>query len=247
MNLRLQQLTNLLFPRYCHFCSTSLDQGHLCQPCRLSLPRITPPYCSHCGESYDGAITRDFQCPNCLDLHYAFDFSCSSLLANKDSRSLVHSLKYQRKIYLAKELAKMATEAFLHDSRYRSLESESILVPVPLHRQRHQWRHFNQAAEITHFLSKELHLPSLDLLKRTRHTVNQAKLTRKERLKNLKGIFQLKTQAFSRSISHQLKEKPHIILIDDVFTTGATAHECAKALKQHPEVEKVVVLTAVRG
>jgi len=218
MNLRLQQLTNLLFPRYCHFCSTSLDQGHLCQPCRLSLPRITPPYCSHCGESYDGAITRDFQCPNCLDLHYAFDFSCSSLLANKDSRSLVHSLKYQRKIYLAKELAKMATEAFLHDSRYRSLESESILVPVPLHRQRHQWRHFNQA-----------------------------KLTRKERLKNLKGIFQLKTQAFSRSISHQLKEKPHIILIDDVFTTGATAHECAKALKQHPEVEKVVVLTAVRG
>jgi len=90
-------------------------------------------------------------------------------------------------------------------------------------------------------------MPMLDLLKRTTNNVNQAKLTRKKRLQNLKGIFKLKTMAQQPKTLDLLKQRPNIILIDDVFTTGATAHECATTLKQHPQIEKVIVLTAVRG
>lgn len=113
------------------------------------------------------------------------------------------------------------------------------LVPVPLHARRLRERRFNQSAELARTLAKLSGLPVLDLLHRSRYTTAQATLTRKQRLENLAGAFTLKPRAPQNIPSH-------ILLVDDVFTTGSTAHECALALKK-AGAHRIAVLTVARG
>jgi ComF family protein len=106
-------------------------------------------------------------------------------------------------------------------------------------------RGFNQSWEICQRLSQMTGIPSAEVLRRTRHTGPQASLHRRQRLENLRGVFAMKRQLPWIKQS-QLKGR-RILLVDDVLTTGATAHECARVLKRDAGVEKVVVITVARG
>lgn len=235
---------DFLFPPACHLCKAALRDGrYLCPACTKALPRVLPPLCRQCGLPFDGALPDFIQCPNCQERDFAFDFARAALLARDDARELVHAFKYQRRLHLHRELALLAAEV-LEDERFAEDPSTPwTLVPVPLHWRRQQWRWFNQAQELARTLGRLRGLPYLSALRRTRSTTQQTLLTRAQRLDNLRGAFRLSHREQRR---HQLRGRS-VLLIDDVFTTGSTAHECARVLKEDAGAEKVVVLTALRG
>lgn len=114
-----------------------------------------------------------------------------------------------------------------------------LIVPVPLHPKKLRERQFNQSEVLASYLAKRLDKKIVkDKVKRIKYTMPQTELKRDERIKNVDGAFLAKD-------GHDLKGKT-ILLIDDVFTTGATLHECAKALK-NAGAKKVVAFALARG
>jgi ComF family protein len=233
---------DFLYPPSCHLCRAPLRDGrYLCADCHENLPRITSPLCRQCGLSFDGTQDDPASCPNCRGRSFAFDFARSALLARDGARELVHAFKYERRLHLHRELAGLAAEA-MEDERLGPA-SDWVLVPVPLHWRRQQWRWFNQAHELARGLAKLHDLPLRRALKRSRYTTQQTLLSRGQRLQNLKGAFRLSQSEKRREF---LRGRA-VLLVDDVFTTGSTAHECARILREEAGAEKVVVLTALRG
>lgn len=236
-------LLDLLYPPSCVLCEASLADGRaLCEDCGKTLPRLEKPFCDSCGQPYEGQITGPFDCPNCGGMRFAFDFARPAMRRDDRTLEMIHRLKYRREIHLAGDLGGLMTGAFDDPRLARAMKERWPLVPVPLHRKRMRWRHFNQAAEIARALGRQTGLPLLHGLKRLRSTSTQTALGRKQRLVNLRGAF-----ALTRAGRRCLADKPTgVLLIDDVLTTGSTAHECARTLKR-AGIKQVLVLTVMRG
>ena len=234
------KILDLIYPAACHLCECSLSNGrHLCTPCANKLHYIEPPFCTNCGECYDGNIETDFICPNCHQLEFDFDFARAAIHSEAGGRDLVHDFKYMRQIHLASELARLM-ETALEDSRFSPYQKDGFFVPVPLFWIRQRKRRFNQAEEIGKTLSARTDIPLHNALRRTRNTKTQTRFSRAKRLENLKSAFTLKS-SYKKQIQGQ-----RIILLDDVFTTGSTANECAKVLKS-AGAKNIAVLTVLRG
>jgi ComF family protein len=232
-----------LYPPVCGVCEESLTHGRaLCEGCDHDLPRLAEPFCESCGEMFDGKIERSFACPNCKNLSFSFEFARPAMVRDDRTLDLIHRLKYNREIHLAAELGRLASESFADPRLAPALEDGWPLVPVPLHRRRQQWRHFNQAEEIARALSLHTGLPMLHALRRTRRTDTQTQLSRKQRMENLRGAFAL-TRLGRRWLA---SKNVGAVLVDDVFTTGSTVHECAKVLRK-AGFRRVVVVTVMRG
>ncbi|WAC19689.1 ComF family protein [Luteolibacter sp. SL250] len=230
-----------LYPSVCAVCDEVQRGGRaLCGACDAELPRLVPPFCSRCGEHFEGSIDGEFTCPNCSNLKFSFEFARPAMMLDERTRTMIHRLKYGRGIHLAAELGRLAAEG-LEDPRFqRALEEKWPLVPVPLHARRQAWRHFNQAEEIARAVGKISGLPVLRALRRVRMTEAQTHLTRAQRLKNLRGAFDV------RGGGADWPRKEGAILVDDVFTTGSTVDACAKALRK-AGFRSVLVLTVMRG
>jgi ComF family protein len=114
----------------------------------------------------------------------------------------------------------LATFFYFHRARFEDIDA---IVPVPLHPRRHAERGFNQAELIAHIAADFIGKPVATTLRRTRYTENQAKLPKEEREKNIAG-------AFARHRGADAAGK-RVLLVDDVYTTGATMQECARVLK----------------
>jgi competence protein ComFC len=237
------RLLDWLYPPECALCGESLREGRaLCGDCHATLPRLKPPFCEVCGETFDGQIETIATCPNCRDLSFAFEFARPVLAHDERSRELIHRLKYGREIHLVDELGRIAAEAFDDPRLAGAKAARWPLVPVPLHWLRHQHRHFNQSAEIVRSLARATGLPVLHALKRGRRTGTQTRLTRHQRLENLRGAFSL--TRMGRKFAAPGADG--VVLVDDVFTTGSTVHECARALRRGG-VQNVIVVTVMRG
>jgi ComF family protein len=136
-------------------------------------------------------------------------------------RQAIHQLKYRGKLHLTQPLLRLALEHF--DAHFPGTVFDAI-VPVPLHRERLMQREFNQATVLAKGLSHDLHVPILErLLVRVRSTRPQVELSGSERRQNVK-------QAFAVTEVAALKDKK-MLVVDDVFTTGATLGEIARTLK----------------
>lgn len=242
-------LLDLLYPRRCEVCDRSLEAKRqsaarwLCDTCLDHLPRIAPPFCQICGESYEGAGTDEFRCGNCADLKLHFDFAVAPYRAEESVRFMVHRFKYQHRIDLRGVLACLLMRT-LEDRRLRELgKSEWTVVPVPLHHARERERQYNQAWELCREFSRMSGFPALNAMRRVRPTTSQASLSRNQRIENLRGAFTLRNAvAKSKALNGR-----NILLVDDVLTTGSTASECARVLRRDGAVEKVVVITVARG
>jgi competence protein ComFC len=236
------RILDFLYPALCELCQKSLQNGRsICSSCAGQLPRIREPFCKNCGEMFEGKIDGDFECQNCLGETHDFHFARASLKGLTLPFHLVHSLKYRRRFFLARDLAGFLKETWEDEPRFGELGPHAILIPVPLHWRRQQFRQGNQAYELAREMGKQTGLTCLSALKRTRSTRTQTKLNRKQRLSNLRGAFRIKKGSLEKL------RGAHVILIDDVFTTGATAHECTRILKHEGKVSKVAILTLVRG
>ena len=235
------RIFDLIYPCACRFCGCELRGGtYLCDACKAGLPRLQAPFCAKCGEMFDGEIDAEFDCPNCLGAEFAFEFVRPAMALGPQTRELIHDLKYHRGVHLARDLAGLAILAFDDPRLQPALAGAWPLVPVPLHWRRLRARHFNQAEEIARALSLLTGLPVVRALKRTRSTSTQTRLSRQERQKNLHGAFALTRRG------KMLAGAPAAVLIDDVFTTGSTVHECARVLRQ-AGLQKVIVVTVMRG
>jgi ComF family protein len=203
---------------------------------------LVEPFCQTCGEAFHGLIDGHFACPNCQNLRFSFSFARPATVRDERTLDLIHRLKYGRQIHLAAELGRLASQAFTDPRLAIAQTNQWPLVPVPLHRSRLRQRHFNQASEISRSLSKVIGLPILHALRRVRNTETQTQLSRKQRMENLSGAFEV-----TRRGRGWIENSPDgAVLVDDVLTTGSTVDECAKTLRR-AGFQEVYVVTVMRG
>lgn len=227
----------LLVPPCCAICGA--DTGprvHLCARCAGDVRRIEAPRCERCSQPFDGAITDAFTCDNCGGREVHYECAVAPYLASGSVRELIHRFKYRSDMYLIRTLGAWIAEA-LSDPRIVSRPVD-VFVPVPLHHVRFREREFNQAADLSAFLSRESDIPTRSLLRRVRYTTTQTRLSREERMENLRGAFQVR---HTRHVSDR-----NIVLVDDVFTTGSTVEECSRVLLR-AGAASVRVVTVARG
>lgn len=203
---------DLLFPKRCVSCGKF--GAYICAACFLKIDLVEYPVCPVCERQAIGGKTH----PGCKK-RFGLDGLAVACRYRGPVRKAVQKIKYR----FAADIHKILVD-FIADSIWRfSLPKNIILVPIPLHRLRKNWRGFNQAELLTRDLAKRFGEDFLcGLLVRTVDTKTQVGLSRDERRENIKGAF---------SVSRKLKGQ-NIILVDDVFTTGSTMMEAAKVLKK---------------
>jgi ComF family protein len=155
-------------------------------------------------------------------------------------REAIHRLKYQEKTALAPRLAPFLAETITTDAALQAFKPDWI-VPIPLHPRRLRQRGYNQSFLLARELGRSLEVPVAQLLQRQRNTPPQVGLKRADRAKNIKDAFIIDGAAFAGIGG----SRRCFLLIDDVFTTGATLNEAAHILKKAGATE-VCALTLAR-
>ena len=212
---------SLIYPPCCEGCGETVSHPHyLCARCAAGAVRIEPPFCEVCSEPFQGAIDGTFTCSNCAGRNFHFACAVSRYSGEGVVRDFIHRFKYFREYHLRHPLAAWAAEA-LEDPRIRA-QAVDALVPVPLFRARERGREFNQAAVIARMVGRKAGLPVSDCLLRTRNTTSQVAYDRKKRMENLRNAFRMRQSSVVRDL--------HLVLVDDVLTTGSTLDECAGVL-----------------
>lgn len=229
-----------LFPPYCLLCeSRHICQAgcFICRSCVDSISFITHPFCSQCGKPFYTQSDRDHLCGNCLT-HDSY-FTIVRALGKYDGslKKIVHLLKYKQKFAVEEILALLFDVYQNIDINFCSYD---FSIPVPLHRSRLRQRGFNQAVVVGNVLRRKHNIPLHRLaLQRTVATPPQVRLQGKERMKNVRNAFKVRDAA--------LVQRKSILLLDDVYTTGATMNECARVLRDAgaSRVDGFVVARAV--
>jgi competence protein ComFC len=208
---------NLIFPKFCLGCKK--EGFYFCQDCLATLEIFT--------------FHEKFRGKNLADLYFPINYE--NFLVKK----LIQNFKYPPLIKeLKRELAQLIISHFLLLDKKPDF-SDFILMPIPLSKKKLKWRGFNQAEEIAKELAEFFKIPLIsDCLFKMRETKDQVELSEKERKENVKGAFFVKN-----------KEKiagKNILLVDDVFTTGATLEEAARVLKE-ARAKKIVGIVIARA
>ncbi len=205
-------LGNLFFPPTCAGCGR-VGQW-LCDECATAIPLLEAPVCPRCGRPWEG----DGLCPACRAHPPTLRRLRSATLFAEPLRGAIHALKYRGGREVAKTVAPLLVRAW----RAWGMSGD-LLIPVPLHPRREARRGYNQSALLAVALGLALHLPVLtDGLARRRDTPSQTRLDREARRRNVAGAFRVLEPALIRG--------HHVVLVDDVATTGATLNACAEVL-----------------
>lgn len=218
-------LLDVVFPRCCVECCEAVEAGplqNLCATCRDKIEFAREPHCTTCGWPFSGAVSGARTCANCIDLEPEFGQGRTGMLLRGPARTFVHELKYHRGWHLRGDLRVLVQQA----QPLKNFAEGAVLVPVPLHPRRRRWRGFNQARWVAEALAAQVEVAGIDeLLLRIRDTPTQTRLSRRGREENMKNAFALRPGVV-------LSSGRRYVLVDDVFTTGATLNECAKVLRQ---------------
>lgn len=213
VTLLIKPLLHLLFPPRCPFCGKIVEQEvHACRDCLPKIPFILPPVCPSCG-------CEKTKC-KCKGAHHAYE-RCIGLMEYKGKgASATKHFKHKCTQDIAEYFGKLLAAAVKREEGDHRFD---YITAVPLYRQEKQQRGANQAEILGKSLAKEMGIPYLETLEKTRKTALQRTLPSLQRKGNVFGVFAPKNAT-------QFAEK-NLILVDDVRTTGATLDECAKTLK----------------
>lgn len=246
MNQIIKNILDFVLPPLCPVTGERVgNPGLLSAKAWESLDFIEAPYCYQCGapqhfHGFDGAPAKageDLLCAVCLSDPPYYDSLRSIWRYNDESSRLIMRFKHGDQLHLTRTFVPLLKRAIIELPA-----SPSIVIPVPLHRIRLLKRLYNQAGVLAHHLAKDT--PNLsyrhDLLLRHKHTKSQGHMKSEARKKNVGTAFSL-----SKNAVNTLKNK-HILLIDDVYTSGATINACAKVLKEKGQAARVDVLTLAR-
>lgn len=228
-----------VYPEVCQICGgarATPAEGYVCRGCRAGVRFIEPPFCERCGRPFEGDITTQFECANCRDMDWSFHSARSAVVARDTVMEVIHRYKYQRAMWFEPFLADLLITAA---GPVLDGQRPDLIVPVPLHPTKRREREFNQAERLADRLGAATRIPvNKRLVRRIRPTRTQTQLNRQERLANVHNAFGL--------WDGQRLNSERIVLVDDVFTTGATTSACAGALVAAGAGE-VWVWTVARG
>ncbi len=219
-----KNLLNALFPVFCNGCSNLLlkNENVLCTKCNHNLPL------THHHNIKETEIHKAF---------YGlipFEFGASMLYFTKKgvSQNLMHNLKYRNRQEIGTYLGNLYAQELKNLEVFNDID---FIIPVPLHKKRFHERGYNQVTTFCKAIEKNLTIPTLyDVLIKTQHLKSQTNKSKEARVENNKNVF---------SIENQDKiEGKHILIIDDVFTTGATIEACAKEVLKIKNT-KISILT----
>lgn len=233
---------NLVLPPRCPINGNIVDRvGAISPQAWKELTFVSDPHCNCCGIPFaiDNTIgfetENDFLCGQCLSTQRHFDKAKSIFVYNEGSRKMILAFKHGDALHLHTTLAPL-----LVNLGKNFCKPDSILVPIPLHWLRLVNRRYNQSAILANAMSKiSGQVCWSDALIRVRHTPPQGHKSAKDRHQNVAGAFKMNS-----NYQDKIKDK-NIVLVDDVFTTGATLDECSKVLKS-TGVASVNILTVAR-
>ena len=204
-------LLEIIYPHHCPGCDKRA-KGLFCRRCSRLLPEIDEDSCRYCGKPTMDATDR---CRDCRGRRLYFDSARAVWAFEGPARLAIHAFKYGNQKTLAVDLAALMAPL---------VSSETDVISwVPLTRKKTWNRGYNQAKLLARAISRETGSPARGLLARTRPTVDQNLLDFSGRKQNVRDAFSLKSPNSIAGL--------RIVLIDDVFTTGATVAECSRMLK----------------
>ena len=207
-----EDLINLLFPELCNGCGKLLYRGEeqICTKCRYDLPYT------------DFHLYKENLVAKQLWGRLALNAAMAMLYFKKNTKvqNLIHSLKYDGKTEVGVFLGKLMAQQLKKSEFYQDID---LVIPVPLHQKKLRTRGYNQSEYIANGLAEEMGITaSTKNLLRKKATESQTKKTRYIRFENMQDVFEIKNPA-------ELSGK-HVLLVDDVITTGATLEACGNAL-----------------
>jgi len=229
-----QAFLDLLYPPRCEVCET-LGREAFCPECLAQVLPHEPPECRLCGVLLPRSPARRDLCPECAGTCRYYDGARSAGVHCATLRTAVLHYKFDNRRRLQGPLARLLAdrlEAEPGPPHGLPLGQVDALVPIPLHPRRRQWRGFDQALLLTIELARMTGLPLVVGLARTRATTPQIHLAPQEREQNMRGAF---------APLGRVLEGRRVLLIDDVYTTGATANQAAKAAKEGGAVAAYVL------
>ncbi|MBU1366725.1 MAG: ComF family protein [Candidatus Omnitrophota bacterium] len=226
----LKAAKNIFFPSLCFSCEKKISGEYLCPKCKEKIEFLHPPLCRFCSKPINPAPARRGwinnnevgRCEECLGKPLTYQRVICVTAYKEPLVGLIHLFKYKNYDYLAGPLsllmANYLTTIGLNLSGYH------FIVPVPIHPYTLKTRGYNQTALLGKNLANYFKIPFRDdIIVERIYKKSQTNLNKQEREKNIKGVFTAKKN---------LKDR-RIILIDDIFTTGATLRECASVLKNN--------------
>ncbi len=231
-------LSQVIFPPQCLGCAEiipSVKDQIFCRDCAKHVHFIAGSICPVCGTTFPDSPAENHLCEDCLKKQPYFSQARAVFCYEAVILDAIHQFKYKRDIASGEILADFMADYPFPDIAF---DDYSLIVPVPLHVKRLRERGFNQSLILARRLAKRKQIPvDFLVLKRHRFTSTQAQSNKQERKQNIRGAFEV---SVIKTIAGR-----NILLIDDVFTTGATVNECSKTLMK-AGAKNVSVLTLAR-
>ena len=242
LNLAIRRIVNLVYVNKCKICGQPRQNISevVCRQCWQHIDLIKAPYCERCCFPFEfNDYDEDKQiyiCGECRRHRRYFNKARAICRYSGNLREIIHYYKYNGYTSLEKKIIKLMCN---NSSTKLNMADYHVLIPVPLSKKRLYYRGFNQASRIAKGLGNYFHIPIYRQgLYRILDTHPQSSLSKDKRFKNIKG-------SFSSNNDNYLSGK-NVLLIDDIYTTGATVNECARVLKK-ASVKRVDVLTLARA
>lgn len=232
-----RRFLDILLPPQCPVCRQLVEEPYaLCPDCFKRMRFIVPPVCRVCGRPFvylpvGGEKGNDgFLCPSCLEKRYFFKAARAGVVYDYASKKIILPFKHSDRT----DLSHFMTGVMCRSGKEFFPKVQAVL-PVPIHKLRLLKRKYNQAALLAKEIAEKEKLPYLpDALQKAVSTQSQGHLNRRKRQKNVRNSFVVKKK--------ELVKGKSLLLIDDVFTTGATVNECSRVLKK-AGAKEVYVLT----
>lgn len=209
-------------PPQCPCCERFSEEGKqgFCSNCLSQIRWIEPPFCSICGIPFISREVETHPCGACVTHRKYFTIARALGAFEGSLQEAIHRWKYEGKTYLTPFFADWMAEGL---NRHWEPGSLDLLIPVPLHTRRLRERGFNQSLLLVRELSRRTGIPyRKSILQKKKSTIPQVNLSGVEREKELRGTFHVIGKEELSGLS--------VLLIDDVYTTGATVNECSKVL-----------------
>lgn len=219
MRYNMDMLVDLIYPRCCPFCGRVLpfQGGPACKSCFTKLKRISSPRCFRCGKALEGEEKE--YCQDCIQMPKSFVRGFPVFEYTGGIKKAIYDFKYNNQRVYGKFFGDCIYSCYGDELKALNIDG---MIPVPIHKKKKKIRGYNQAELIAKHLGKRLGIPVFsNLLIRVINTSPQKELNDKARMKNLKNAFIMS--------ANKIKLKK-VLLVDDIYTTGATIEACTKVL-----------------